>query len=156
AEVDFEGGGRFEQLADAPINGAAPDMDLVYRGLLTNGWIAEFNALDSNAFGTFHWNTSVRMDFLADPAANPLAGAFFNDGSEADIRARSENYFMDLGRVLRSALPDDGSNARNNLSFDEFDQVTLWLDHAEYRPTGVDALRSANMAMAGYAPYVPH
>ncbi|MCB9879736.1 MAG: hypothetical protein H6835_19245 [Planctomycetes bacterium] len=36
-----------------------------------------------------------------DPAANPLAGAFFNDGSDGDVRARTENYFVtDLGRVL--------------------------------------------------------
>ncbi len=36
-----------------------------------------------------------------DPAANPLAGAFFNDGGDGDVRARSENYFaQDLGRVL--------------------------------------------------------
>ena len=36
-----------------------------------------------------------------DPAANPLAGAFFNDGGDGDVRARTENYFVnDLGRVL--------------------------------------------------------
>ncbi|MBM4062761.1 MAG: hypothetical protein FJ265_16950, partial [Planctomycetes bacterium] len=36
-----------------------------------------------------------------DPAANPLAGAFFNDGGDGDIRARTENYFgSDLSRVL--------------------------------------------------------
>ena len=27
------------------------------------------------------------------PAANPLAGAFFNDGGSGDVRARTENYF---------------------------------------------------------------
>ncbi len=36
-----------------------------------------------------------------DPAANPLAGAFFNDGGDGDIRGRTENFFsQDLGRVL--------------------------------------------------------
>lgn len=36
-----------------------------------------------------------------DPAANPLAGAFYNDGGDGDIRARTENYFSsDLGRAL--------------------------------------------------------
>lgn len=36
-----------------------------------------------------------------DPAANPLAGAFFNDGGDGDVRARTENYFSsDLSRVL--------------------------------------------------------
>lgn len=36
-----------------------------------------------------------------DPAASPLAGAFFNDGGDGDVRGRTENYFTsDLGRVL--------------------------------------------------------
>ncbi|MCA8950324.1 MAG: hypothetical protein KDE27_12535 [Planctomycetes bacterium] len=36
-----------------------------------------------------------------DPAGNPLAGAFYNDGGDGDIRARTENYFAnDLSRVL--------------------------------------------------------
>ncbi|MCA8974354.1 MAG: hypothetical protein KDC98_06510 [Planctomycetes bacterium] len=39
-----------------------------------------------------------------DPAANPLAGAFFNDGGDGDVRARTENYFAsDLSRVLSSS-----------------------------------------------------
>jgi hypothetical protein len=33
---------------------------------------------------------------VADPAANPLAGAFFNDGGDGDIRARGENVFRVL------------------------------------------------------------
>ncbi len=29
------------------------------------------------------------------PAGNPLAGAFYNDGGDADVRARTENFFVD-------------------------------------------------------------
>jgi hypothetical protein len=29
----------------------------------------------------------------AGPSANPLAGAFFNDGHDGDVRARTENFF---------------------------------------------------------------
>lgn len=39
------------------------------------------NGLDGNAHGA------------SDPAANPLAGAFFNDGKDADVRSRETNYF---------------------------------------------------------------
>ncbi len=44
-----------------------------------------------------------------DPAANPLAGAFYNDGGDGDIRGRSENFFTtDLGRAL---TPNGGLTA---------------------------------------------
>ncbi|MEZ6038111.1 MAG: VIT domain-containing protein [Planctomycetota bacterium] len=47
----------------------------------------------------------ARRESTSDPAANPLAGAFFNDGSDGDIRARSENYFVtDLGTVAPGLL----------------------------------------------------
>lgn len=48
-------------------------------------------------------NASRGQDYdgNGDPAANPLAGAFFNDGGNSDIRARSENYFL-------SGADDDG------------------------------------------------
>lgn len=44
-----------------------------------------------------------------DPAANPLAGAFLNDGGDGDIRARTENYFTSgLGQAL---TPNGGFTA---------------------------------------------
>ena len=37
----------------------------------------------------------------SDPAPNPLAGAFYKDGGDGDVRARTENYFAtDLGTQL--------------------------------------------------------
>ncbi|MBK8095820.1 MAG: DUF4349 domain-containing protein [Planctomycetes bacterium] len=39
----------------------------------------------------------------AEPAANPQAGAFFNDGDDKDIRGRSENLFRDTDD---DGLPD--------------------------------------------------
>lgn len=52
----------------------------------------------------------------ADPGANPMAGAFYNDGGDADIRARTENFFRaDKGRVASlddvTAEPPATSNA---------------------------------------------
>src|SRR5690606_29934708 len=36
-----------------------------------------------------------------DPASHPFSGAFFNDGGDGDIRARTEHFFSDpLGRSL--------------------------------------------------------
>jgi len=36
-----------------------------------------------------------------DPAANPLAGAFYNDGGDGDVRARTENYFTsDISKIM--------------------------------------------------------
>ncbi len=53
------------------------------------------NGLDDNS------SRGLDNGGTGDPAANPLAGAFFNDGGDGDIRARSENFFTsDLGRVL--------------------------------------------------------
>jgi alpha-2-macroglobulin-like protein len=56
-----------------------------------------------------------------DPAANPLGGAFYNDGADADIRARTENFFAaDLGEPIgfvegaaKPAEPDQGEEAKN-------------------------------------------
>jgi len=40
-----------------------------------------------------------QMQRASATGSNPLAGAFFNDGGEDDVRARTENYFVeDLGR----------------------------------------------------------
>ena len=67
-----------------------------------------------------------------DPAANPLAGAFFNDGSDGDIRARSENYFLnDLGKVLS---PTGGLTAGWTLIDDT--QLNMILRAVEKRQDG--------------------
>ncbi|MFT4841041.1 MAG: hypothetical protein ACI8UD_001046 [Planctomycetota bacterium] len=49
----------------------------------------------------------------ADSMANPLAGAFFNDGGDGDIRARSENYFLsaDDDGLVDSTSSASGSSA---------------------------------------------
>lgn len=58
-----------------------------------------------------------------DPAANPLAGAFYNDGGDGDIRGRTENFFTtDLGRVLS---PTGGLTAGWTLIDDTQLQVIL-------------------------------
>jgi hypothetical protein len=45
-----------------------------------------------------------------DPRTNPLAGAFYNDGSDGDVRARSYNFFTaDVGFVLRLSAQDEGA-----------------------------------------------
>jgi general secretion pathway protein D len=67
-----------------------------------------------------------------DPAANPLAGAFYNDGGDGDIRARSENYFVsDLGRVLS---PSGGLTAGWTLIDDT--QLNMILRAVEKRQDG--------------------
>ncbi len=44
-----------------------------------------------------------------DPAANPVSGAFFNDGGDGDIRSRTENFFTTgLGQAL---TPNGGFTA---------------------------------------------
>lgn len=72
------------------------------RGLGGSGLKGDTVSLDDVTNGLVN-NASQGLDNggTGDPAANPLAGAFFNDGSDGDIRARTENYFAnDLGRVL--------------------------------------------------------
>lgn len=53
------------------------------------------NGLDDNA------SRGLDNGGTGDPAANPLAGFFFNDGGDGDARARTENIFgTGLGRAL--------------------------------------------------------
>lgn len=61
------------------------------------------NGLDDNASrGSDNGGTG-------DPAANPVSGAFFNDGGDGDIRARTENFFTTgLGQSL---TPNGGFTA---------------------------------------------
>ena len=45
------------------------------------------------------------------PRTNGLAGAFFNDGSDSDVRARTENFFLSnlpVGRVIFGDDPTSG------------------------------------------------
>ncbi|MBL8722476.1 MAG: hypothetical protein JNK49_00435 [Planctomycetes bacterium] len=75
--IDFRG------LGGAGNKGDAVSLDDVTNGLQNNA----SRGLDNSGTG--------------DPAANPMAGAFFNDGGDGDVRARTENFFTsDLSRVL--------------------------------------------------------
>jgi Flp pilus assembly secretin CpaC len=73
-----------------------------FRGLGGSGNKGQVVTLDDVTNG-LQSNSSRGLDNggTGDPAANPLAGAFYNDGGDGDVRARTENYFVnDLGRVL--------------------------------------------------------
>lgn len=75
--VDFRG------LGGSGNKGSTVTLDDVTNGLVSNA----SRGLDNGGTG--------------DPAGNPQAGAFFNDGGDGDVRARTEHYFAnDLGRVL--------------------------------------------------------
>jgi hypothetical protein len=43
----------------------------------------------------------------AESAANPIAGAFYNDAGDGDIRARTENFFADGAGVARGQSAHD-------------------------------------------------
>jgi len=79
--VDFRG------LGGAGNKGDVATLDDVTNGLVNNS----SRGLDNN--GT------------ADPAANPVSGAFYNDGGDGDMRARTENVFTD---PVNSALSSNG------------------------------------------------
>ena len=57
------------------------------------------NALENNA------SRGLDNQGTGDDAGHPYAGAFFNDGSDGDVRARTENFF---GSSLGQALSTDG------------------------------------------------
>ena len=106
--IDFRG------LGGAGNKGSTVSLDDVTNGLVSNS----SRGLDNG--GT------------SDPAANPLAGAFFNDGGDGDVRARTENYFgSDLGRVL---TPTGGLTAGWTLIDDT--QMSLILRAVEKRENG--------------------
>ncbi|MBX3461759.1 MAG: hypothetical protein KF830_01195 [Planctomycetes bacterium] len=78
------------------------EIGIDFRGLGGSGNKGTVATLDDVTNGLQN-NASRGLDNggTGDPAANPLSGAFFNDGADGDIRARTENYFVnDLGRVL--------------------------------------------------------
>lgn len=77
-----------------------------FRGLGGTGNKGSVATLDDITNGLQN-NASRGLDNggTADPAGNPSAGAFFNDGGDGDIRARTENFFQD---ALGSALTGNG------------------------------------------------
>lgn len=78
------------------------EVGIDFRGLGGSGNKGDIVTLDDLTNGLIN-NTSQGLDNSGtqDPAANPLAGAFYNDGGDGDLRARTENIFgSDLGRVL--------------------------------------------------------
>jgi general secretion pathway protein D len=78
------------------------EVGIDFRGLGGSGNKGDIVTLDDSTNGLVN-NTSRGQDNggTGDPAANPLAGAFFNDGGDGDLRARTENYFStDLGKAL--------------------------------------------------------
>lgn len=103
------------------------------RGLGGSGAKGDAVSLDDVTNGLVN-NASRGLDNggTGDPAANPLAGAFFNDGSDGDIRARTENYFLnDLGKVLS---PTGGLTAGWTLIDDT--QLNMILRAVEKRQDG--------------------
>jgi len=101
-------------LGGSGVKGSTVSLDDVTNGLVNNA----SRGLDNGGTG--------------DPAANPLAGAFFNDGGDGDVRARTENYFVnDLGRVLS---PTGGLTAGWTLIDDT--QLNMILRAVEKRQNG--------------------
>lgn len=103
------------------------------RGLGGSGTKGDVVSLDDVTNGLVN-NASRGQDNggTGDPAANPLAGAFFNDGGDGDVRARTENYFLnDLGKVLS---PTGGLTAGWTLIDDT--QLNLILRAVEKRQDG--------------------
>jgi type II secretory pathway component GspD/PulD (secretin) len=100
------------------------EIGIDFRGLGGSGNKGDVVSLDDVTNGLVN-NSSQGLDNggTGDPAANPLAGAFYNDGGDGDIRARTENYFTnDLGRVLS---PTGGLTAGWTLIDDTQLQVIL-------------------------------
>lgn len=109
------------------------EIGIDFRGLGGSGNKGSVVSLDDVTNGLVN-NSSQGRDNggTGDPAANPLAGAFYNDGGDGDIRARTENYFgSDLGRVL---TPSGGLTAGWTLIDDT--QLNMILRAVEKRQDG--------------------
>ena len=109
------------------------EIGIDFRGLGGSGNKGSTVSLDDTTNGLVN-NASRGLDNggTGDPAANPLAGAFFNDGGDGDVRARTENYFgSDLGRVL---TPTGGLTAGWTLIDDT--QLNMILRAVEKRQDG--------------------
>lgn len=79
------------------------DVEVAQGAALPLGQPVDVLAAAQADFGAFTLNWRDGLD----PAANPLAGAFFNDGSNGDVRGRAENYFayiQDMGRAINPML----------------------------------------------------
>ncbi len=80
------------------------------------GWsLAACHMSEANAPGRVASLDDVTNGFIeATPAPNPTAGVFYNDGTDGDVRARTENYFAsDLSKVVGfdNFGPLDGNSA---------------------------------------------
>lgn len=78
------------------------EVGIDFRGLGGSGNKGDIVTLDESTNGLVS-NASRGQDNggTGDPAANPLAGIFYNDGGDGDARGRTENYFTtDLGKAL--------------------------------------------------------
>lgn len=78
------------------------EVGIDFRGLGGSGNKGDIVTLDDSTNGLVS-NASRGQDNggTGDPAANPLAGFFYNDGGDGDARGRTENYFnTDLGKAL--------------------------------------------------------
>jgi type II secretory pathway component GspD/PulD (secretin) len=109
------------------------EIGIDFRGLGGSGNKGSVVSLDDTTNGLVS-NSSQGLDNggTGDPAANPLAGVFYNDGGDGDIRARTENYFTnDLGRVLS---PSGGLTAGWTLIDDT--QLNMILRAVEKRQDG--------------------
>jgi type II secretory pathway component HofQ len=109
------------------------EIGIDFRGLGGSGNKGDVVTLDDFTNGLQN-NTSRGLDNAGtgDPAANPLAGAFYNDGGDGDIRARTENFFTsDLGRALS---PTGGLTAGWTLIDDT--QLNVLLRAVEKRQDG--------------------
>ena len=109
------------------------EIGIDFRGLGGSGNKGSVVTLDEATNGLVS-NSSRGLDNAGtgDPAANPTAGAFYNDGGDGDIRARTENFFsQDLGRVLS---PTGGLTAGWTLLDDT--QLNMILRAVEKRQDG--------------------
>lgn len=109
------------------------EIGIDFRGLGGSGNKGQVVSLDDTTNGLVS-NSSQGLDNggTGDPAANPLAGYYYNDGGDGDVRARTENYFTsDLGRVLS---PTGGLTAGWTLIDDS--QLNMILKAVEKRQDG--------------------
>lgn len=126
---DFDGEGRFVQWGSPPRVPEEPT----------------HLSLES-AFDSDQWNSAVGLaggaggGNTSDPAASPMAGAFFNDGDEGDIRARTGMLFFDEfdESVLSNVAQDPG--APTQLPFDL--GASGWVDsELHWRPSAKPDMR---------------
>lgn len=109
------------------------EIGIDFRGLGGSGNKGTAVSLDDTTNGLVS-NASQGLDNggTGDPAANPLAGYYYNDGGDGDVRARTENYFAsDLGRVLS---PTGGLTA--GWTFLDDSQLNMILKAVEKRQDG--------------------